>query len=44
MPLTFNYTGELNGDEIKLKRELMGFPAEESSRNAHTSARSNDYT
>ena len=29
MPLTFNYTGEINGDEIKLKRELMGFPAEE---------------
>ena len=29
MPLTFNYTGELSGDEIKLKRELMGFPAEE---------------
>ena len=29
MPLTFNYTGELAGDEIKLKRELMGFPAEE---------------
>jgi hypothetical protein len=29
MPLTFNYTGELNGDEIKFKRELMGFPAEE---------------
>jgi hypothetical protein len=29
MPLTFNYTGELAGDELKLKRELMGFPAEE---------------
>ena len=29
MPLTFNYSGELVGDEIKLKRELMGFPAEE---------------
>ena len=29
MPLVFNYTGELVGDEIKFKRELMGFPAEE---------------
>jgi hypothetical protein len=29
MPLTFNYTGELVGDEIRFKRELMGFPAEE---------------
>jgi hypothetical protein len=29
MPLTFSYTGELAGDEIKFKRELMGFPAEE---------------
>ena len=29
MPLTFNYTGELVGEEIKFKRELMGFPAEE---------------
>jgi hypothetical protein len=29
MPLTFNYSGEIVGDEIKLKRELMGFPAEE---------------
>ena len=29
MPLTFNYSGELVGDEIKFKRELMGFPAEE---------------
>ena len=29
MPLTFNYTGELVGDEIHFKRELMGFPAEE---------------
>ena len=29
MPLSFNYTGELSGDEIKFKRELMGFPAEE---------------
>jgi hypothetical protein len=29
MPLTFSYTGELAGDELKLKRELMGFPAEE---------------
>ena len=29
MPLQFNYTGELAGDEIKFKRELMGFPAEE---------------
>jgi hypothetical protein len=29
MPLTFNYTGEVAGDELKLKRELMGFPPEE---------------
>ena len=29
MPLQFNYTGELAGDEIHFKRELMGFPAEE---------------
>jgi hypothetical protein len=29
MPLTFNYTGELVGDEIHFKRELMGFPPEE---------------
>ena len=29
MPLQFNYTGELAGDEIRFKRELMGFPAEE---------------
>jgi hypothetical protein len=29
MPLTFNYSGELAGDEIRFKRELMGFPAEE---------------
>jgi hypothetical protein len=29
MPLQFNYSGELVGDELKLKRELMGFPAEE---------------
>jgi hypothetical protein len=29
MPLSFNYTGELKGDEIHFKRELMGFPAEE---------------
>jgi hypothetical protein len=29
MPLEFHYTGELAGDELKLKRELMGFPAEE---------------
>ena len=29
MPLAFNYTGEIVGDEIHLKRELMGFPAEE---------------
>ncbi|HUL82101.1 MAG TPA: hypothetical protein VL131_08160 [Gammaproteobacteria bacterium] len=29
MALTFNYTGELKGDEIHFKRELMGFPAEE---------------
>jgi len=29
MPLVFNYTGELRGDQIHFKRELMGFPAEE---------------
>ena len=29
MPLQFNYSGEVVGDEIRLKRELMGFPAEE---------------
>jgi hypothetical protein len=29
MPLQFNYPGELAGDEIRFKRELMGFPAEE---------------
>ena len=30
MPITFNYTGELVGnDEIRFKRELMGFAAEE---------------
>jgi hypothetical protein len=29
MPLVFNYTGELKGDAIHFKRELMGFPAEE---------------
>jgi hypothetical protein len=29
MPLVFNYAGELKGDEIHFKRELMGFPAEE---------------
>jgi len=29
MPLQFNYTGEVVGDEIHFKRELMGFPAEE---------------
>ena len=29
MPLQFNYTGEIAGDEIHFKRELMGFPAEE---------------
>jgi len=29
MPLSFNYTGELKGDQIHFKRELMGFPAEE---------------
>jgi hypothetical protein len=29
MPLEFKYTGELAGNELKLKRELMGFPAEE---------------
>jgi hypothetical protein len=29
MPLQFNYTGEIVGNEIRFKRELMGFPAEE---------------
>jgi hypothetical protein len=29
MPLEFKYTGEVAGNEIKFKRELMGFPAEE---------------
>ena len=29
MPLEFKYTGEIAGSEIKFKRELMGFPAEE---------------
>ena len=29
MPLEFNYSGEIVGDEIHFKRELMGFPAEE---------------
>jgi hypothetical protein len=29
MPLEFKYSGEVAGDEIKFKRELMGFPAEE---------------
>jgi hypothetical protein len=29
MPLVFNYTGELKGDQIHFKRELMGFAAEE---------------
>jgi hypothetical protein len=29
MPLEFKYSGEIAGDELKLKRELMGFPAEE---------------
>jgi hypothetical protein len=29
MPLEFKYTGEIVADELKLKRELMGFPAEE---------------
>jgi len=30
MPITFNYTGELVGDdEIHFMRELMGFPPEE---------------
>jgi hypothetical protein len=28
-PLEFKYSGELVGDELRLKRELMGFPAEE---------------
>ena len=29
MPLEFKYSGEIAGNEIKFKRELMGFPAEE---------------
>ena len=29
MPLVFNYTGELKGDQIHFKRELMGLGAEE---------------
>jgi hypothetical protein len=29
MPLSFNYSGEIVGDELHFKRELMGFPAEE---------------
>jgi hypothetical protein len=29
MPLVFNYTGELKGDQIHFKRELMGNPVEE---------------
>ena len=29
MPLQFNYSGEIAGNEIRFKRELMGFPAEE---------------
>ena len=29
MPLVFTYTGELKGDQIHFKRELMGNPAEE---------------
>jgi len=29
MPLEFNYSGEVAGNELRLKRELMGFPAEE---------------
>jgi hypothetical protein len=29
MPLEFKYSGEVTGNEIKFKRELMGFPAEE---------------
>ena len=29
MPLEFKYSGEIAGNELKLKRELMGFPAEE---------------
>jgi len=29
MPVTFNYSGEVVGDEIRFKREIMGFPAEE---------------
>ena len=29
MPLQFNYSGEVAGNELRLKRELMGFPAEE---------------
>jgi hypothetical protein len=28
-PLEFKYSGELVGDELRLKRELTGFPAEE---------------
>ncbi len=29
MPLTFTYSGEIVGDEIRFRRELMGFPPEE---------------
>jgi len=29
MELTFVYSGEIVGDEIRFKRELMGFPPEE---------------
>ena len=29
MPLVFNYTGELKGDQIHFNHELMGFSAEE---------------
>ena len=29
MPLVFNYTGELKGDQIHFKRELMGLATEE---------------
>ena len=29
MPLAFNYTGELVGDEIRFKREVVGVPPEE---------------
>ena len=29
MPLVFNYTGELKGDQIHFKRELMGLGAAE---------------